>query len=116
MAGNLSEKMSKLVPPADPDTGRGGPVGERGVGLPAGGGGGPAKPGRGRGGHLDASARATKRITLDLPASQDEVLAELAIDLGGSKAVLLRVLIDELVDHPERHDQIRDRIREARRS
>lgn len=71
---------------------------------------------RGRGGHIVANRRSfPKRITLDLSEQQNEYLREQGIDLGGSKAEVLRALIGELETDPKLRDKVTKRIRQDRR-
>ncbi len=71
---------------------------------------------RGRGGHLVTSRRSfPKRITLDLSEAQNDYLREQGIDLGGSKAEVLRALIGELGTDQKLRDRVTGRIRQDRR-
>ncbi len=71
---------------------------------------------RGRGGHLVTSRRSfPKRITLDLSEAQNDYLREQGIDLGGSKAEVLRALIGELGADQKLRVRVADRIRQDRR-
>lgn len=77
----------------------------------------PAAVARGRGGHFVSNRRSfPKRITLDLSEDQNDFLKDQGIDLGGSKAEVLRALIGELEIDSELRDRVAGRIRDDKRS
>lgn len=71
---------------------------------------------RSRGGHLEPGKRFPRRITLDLSNDQNDTLAEMAIELGATKAEVLRELIAQAATDSALADAVGARVRDTRRS
>jgi len=67
-------------------------------------------PKRGRGGHIKAETKYTKRVTLDLTPEQDKWLAMFAVEHETKKAHVLRQLVDILKTDKNLTEQVLDNL------